>query len=56
MGEFLAQYYPSRFWIKLWNFIGVCLIPLDQRINLKPNAHILASTTYLVAQKPPEGL
>ncbi len=51
MGEYLAQYYPSRFWIKVWNLIGLCLIPRDARLNLKPNAHILASTTYLVAKK-----
>ncbi len=37
-----------------WGLLGAVLRPIDKLINHKPNAHILASTTYLVAQKNPQ--
>lgn len=51
---FLAQYCPSRFGrfvSRGWNFASQYLYPLDRRINAGPNAHILASTTYVLAEK-----
>lgn len=35
-----------------WRLIGRILYPLDRLVNTKENAHILASTTYLLACKP----
>jgi SAM-dependent methyltransferase len=51
---FLAQYCTSRaerFVSRLWNFSSQYLYPLDRRINTRPNAHMLASTTYVLARK-----
>jgi len=51
---FLAQYCTSpvgRFVSRLWNFSSQYLHPLDRRINTRPNAHMLASTTYVLARK-----
>ena len=51
---FLAQYCTSgfgRFLSRLWNFSSQFLYPLDRRINRRPNAHILAATTYILAEK-----
>lgn len=51
---FLAQYCTSRsgrLVSRLWNFSSQYLYPLDKRINTRPNAHMLASTTYVLAQK-----
>lgn len=36
----------------LWNAFAVLLKPLDKLILKRPNAHVLASLTYLVAEKP----
>ena len=52
---FLAQYCSSpfgRFISRAWNFSSQYLYPLDRRLNTLPNAHILAATTYVLAQKP----
>lgn len=51
---FLAQYCTSRggrLVSRLWNFSSQYLYPLDKRINTRPNAHMLAATTYVLAQK-----
>lgn len=51
---FLAQYCTSgigRFLSRLWNFGSQFLYPLDRRINTRQNAHVLASTTYVLARK-----
>jgi SAM-dependent methyltransferase len=36
---------------KAWGIVGVVLRPLDRLLNTRENAYILASTTYLVADK-----
>jgi SAM-dependent methyltransferase len=36
---------------KAWGLVGALLRPLDMLLNTRDNAHILASTTYLVAVK-----
>lgn len=59
MAVFLAQYCSSPlgwFASRIWNFASQYLYPLDQRINTLPNAHILAATTYVLAQKEATGL
>lgn len=51
---FLAQYCTSglgRFVSRLWNFSSQYLYPLDRRINTRPNAHMLAATTFVLAKK-----
>ena len=37
----------------IWNAAGVLLLPLDRMINLRASSHTLASSTYVLAQKPP---
>ncbi len=51
---FLAEYCSSplgRFLFQLWGFTSQFLYPLDKKINILPNAHILAATTYVLAKK-----
>ena len=49
---FLQEYLPlGRLWSKAWGLVGAFLRPLDRRLNLRKNAHVLASTTYLLAEK-----
>lgn len=51
---FLAQYCTSglgRLVSRAWNFSSQYLYPLDKRINAGANAHMLASTTYVLAEK-----
>jgi len=51
---FLAQYCTSpvgRFVSRLWNFSSQYLYPLDRCINTRPNAHVLAATTFVLAKK-----
>ncbi len=52
---YLTQCWPR--WIgfplgAIWNVIGAALNPLDLLLNRSPSAHVLASTTYVLAQKP----
>ena len=52
---FVAEYAPR--WLRrplgvLWYYLGLLLHPLDRRLNARPNAHVMASTTYVVARKP----
>jgi SAM-dependent methyltransferase len=52
---FLAEYCPSplgRLLFQVWGFSSQYLYPFDKRINTLPNAHVLAATTYVLAQKP----
>ena len=54
MAVFLDQFGTSRrsrFLSRLWNFVSQFLYPLDRRFNTRPNAHTLASTTFVLAQK-----
>lgn len=51
---FLAQYCTSRLGrlaSRAWNFSSQYLYPLDRRLNANPNAHVLASTTFVLAEK-----
>ncbi|MHB9101606.1 MAG: class I SAM-dependent methyltransferase [Sulfuricella sp.] len=54
VGVFIREYSPRllRFPLRLfWSALGIAIRPLDKIIGKRPNAHILASTTYIVAQK-----
>jgi SAM-dependent methyltransferase len=35
-----------------WNLAGICLLPLDLVLNRPASSHVLASTTYVLAEKP----
>jgi SAM-dependent methyltransferase len=53
---FIREYSPRVLKLPLrvfWSAISVAVRPLDKLIGKRPNAHILASTTYVVAQKSP---
>lgn len=50
--NYINTYLPfGRLLSKIYAAIGLMFTPLDKIINRKPDAHILASTTYLVARK-----
>jgi hypothetical protein len=52
MSTFLYEYVPGGRWLaKIWSVFALFLRPIDRFIHLKDNAHIMASTTYLVAEK-----
>lgn len=54
VGVFIREYSPRllRFPMRLfWGAFGAAIRPLDKIIGKRPNAHLLASTTYVVAQK-----
>lgn len=36
----------------VWNVAGICLLPLDSIMNRTASSHLLASTTYVLAEKP----
>ena len=40
---------PAR---KAWRLLSVVAGPMNQRVNRSPRAHVLASTTYCLAEKP----
>ena len=53
---FIHEYSPRLLRLPLrlfWSAFSVAIRPLDKIIGKRPNAHILASTTYVVAQKLP---
>lgn len=53
---FLREYSPRLLRLPLrlcWSAFSIAIRPLDKIIGKRPNAHILASTTYVVAQKLP---
>jgi len=35
-----------------WNIAGMCFLPLDLVLNNSDSSHVLASTTYVLAEKP----
>jgi uncharacterized protein YbaR (Trm112 family) len=52
---FLNEYVPRPVNIPLRKMVGalsLCIRPLDKIIGLKANAHVLASTTYVLVEKP----
>jgi hypothetical protein len=52
MSTFLHEYLPCGKVIKyLWSAFAIALRPMDIFIDPKPNSQLLASTTYLVAEK-----
>ena len=56
---FLAQFCTSRrgrLVSRAWNFSSQYLYPLDRHFNTRPNAHVVASTTYVLAEKAGGGL
>lgn len=51
---FLREYSPRllRFPLRLfWSMFSIAVRPLDKIIGKSPNAHVLASTNYIVAEK-----
>lgn len=53
--KFIRYFLPTPIALPLlvmWNLVSLPLRPLDKILNEHPNAHMLASTTYLVARKP----
>jgi SAM-dependent methyltransferase len=49
---FLQEYLPfGKLLSKAWGLAGALLRPLDKYFNLRENAHVMASTTYLLAEK-----
>jgi SAM-dependent methyltransferase len=55
MGGFLTQCLPKMIGVPLgvlWKAIGVFLLPLDLLLGRTKAAHIMASTTYVLAEKP----
>lgn len=52
---FLREYAPyplNRVLRALWLVFGAMVVPLDRLLNTKENAHVLASTTYVVVERP----
>lgn len=52
---FISQYLPKLIAKPVsltWRLLARLLYPLDKFVNTKDNAYILASTTYLLAEKP----
>lgn len=53
--KFLRYFLPTPIALPLlviWNLVSLMLRPLDKLLNEHPKAHMLASLTYLVGQKP----
>jgi SAM-dependent methyltransferase len=54
VGVFIREYSPRILRLPLrilWGALAVAIRPLDKIVGKRPNAHILASTTYIVAEK-----
>ncbi len=52
---YINEYFPRLFRSivrKGWRLLGVALGPLNRRVNRSQNAHVFASTTYCLAEKP----
>jgi len=52
---FIREYFPKliRLPFKVaWKLIGACLVPLDNVLARSSLAHVMASTTYVLAEKP----
>lgn len=55
VGGFLVNYLPKVLGLPLgvlWKSIGACVLPLDLILGRSKAAHILASSTYVLAEKP----
>lgn len=55
VGVFLANHVPQPFTAitrALWAAVGILAAPLDRLLARSGEMHVLASTTYLVAEKP----
>jgi SAM-dependent methyltransferase len=53
--KFMRYFLPTIIGLPLlvvWNLLSLPFRPIDKLLNEHPNAHMLASTTYLVARKP----
>ena len=48
----MAPNWLSRFLQKVWAVATLPIQPLDRFFNNRPDAHVLASTTFVVARKP----
>jgi SAM-dependent methyltransferase len=54
VGVFIREYSPRIIRLPLrilWGIVAVVIRPLDIIVGKRPNAHILAATTYVVAEK-----
>jgi SAM-dependent methyltransferase len=54
VATYIANYAPvplRQLFRIIWEGISICIAPLDILIRNKPNAHVMASTTFLVAEK-----
>jgi SAM-dependent methyltransferase/uncharacterized protein YbaR (Trm112 family) len=52
---YINEYFPRPFRFILrkgWRLLGVAFGPLNRRVNRSQNAHVFASTTYCLAEKP----
>lgn len=52
---FINEYFPAGLRMPLrllWDAFGIVIRPLDKVIGKKANAYIMASTTYVIVQKP----
>ena len=52
---FIREYFPRiiRFPSKvMWKLVGACLVPLDIVLAPSASSHVMASTTYVLAEKP----
>lgn len=55
ISKFIKFYAPSVLALPLliiWNLLGTVVRPFDLLLNKRENSHMLASTTYLIAEKP----
>lgn len=53
--RFCLEYFPpvlNVFFGRALQLIALCLRPLDRLLEKHPNRHVLASSTYVLAQKP----
>ncbi len=53
---FLSEFSPAplrRPLSMVWQMMSMAVRPLDKILNERKNSHVLASTTYLLARKPP---
>jgi SAM-dependent methyltransferase len=54
VATYVANYTPQPFrqLVRvIWGGISICIGPLDILVRNRPNAHIMASTTFLIAEK-----
>ena len=54
---FLSEFSPAplrRPLSMVWQMMSMAVRPLDKILNERKNSHVLVSTTYLLARKPPQ--